>query len=75
MVTPIVLEGVPIEIRPACVVGSSPNAFADAVITLLAKAPKERRELAWRADIAAVTWERQLAPLEGLIQEAVRRHN
>jgi sugar transferase (PEP-CTERM/EpsH1 system associated) len=75
VVTPIVLEGVPIEIRPACVVGSSPNAFADAVITLLAKAPKERRDLAWRADIAAVTWERQLAPLEGLIREAVRRHN
>jgi glycosyltransferase involved in cell wall biosynthesis len=75
VVTPLVLEGVPIEIQPACIVGGSADAFAKALIAVLGQSPSERRGLAERADVAAMTWERQLAPLEGLIRAAVQRHN
>jgi sugar transferase (PEP-CTERM/EpsH1 system associated) len=75
VVTPLVLEGVPTEIRPACIVGGTPAAFAEALLTVLSQSPAQRRELSARADVAGTSWERQLAPLEDLLRQAVQRHN
>jgi hypothetical protein len=75
VVTPLVLEGVPTEIRRACVVGGGAAAFAEALVVILSQTPRERRDLAGRADVAGLSWARQLAPLEGLLRQAVQRHN
>jgi sugar transferase (PEP-CTERM/EpsH1 system associated) len=75
VVTPLVLEGVPTEIRRACVVGGGAAAFAEALVAILSQTPRERRDLAGRADVAGLSWARQLAPLEGLLRQAVQRHN
>ena len=75
VVTPLVLEGVPEEIRPACDVGRDARAFASALIAALSASPAERRARAARADVDAISWSHRLAPLEGLLRQAVQRHN
>ena len=73
VVTPAVDAGLPVEVRAACRLADAPEAFADALLDLLASAPSERRQVASRADIASISWPRRLAPLESMLRGAVRR--
>jgi sugar transferase (PEP-CTERM/EpsH1 system associated) len=77
VVTPVVREGLPDEVAAACVTADGASAFADAIVALLAMSPDERRAQALRADLAALSWERRLAPLHGILTDAhlaVTRH-
>jgi polysaccharide biosynthesis protein PslH len=70
VVTESVAEGLPAGVMPGCRVSGSPHAFAASLIDLLSLGPQERRALAARADLEALTWERQLAPLCALLEDA-----
>jgi glycosyltransferase involved in cell wall biosynthesis len=70
VVTPAVDAGLPRQVRPACLVSSDADAFATNVLTLLDRSATERRDLAARAAITELTWERQLQPLEGILVRA-----
>ena len=72
VVTPAVAEGLPAEILPACLVAASPEAFADAIVRVLALDPAARRRLAGAADVPALDWPRRLAPLRGIFEDAIR---
>jgi sugar transferase (PEP-CTERM/EpsH1 system associated) len=72
VVTPAVAEGLPPEVEPACTVGESPRQFADAIGALLRRAPSERRAVAARADLAALSWANRLRPLVPLLAAAAR---
>ena len=71
VVTPLVLDGVPAEIRPACTTARTASDFADALVDLLGRSPAERREIAGHADTASMTWERRLAGLEPMLRAAI----
>ncbi len=70
VVTSQVLEGLPREICVACRVADDAAEFAAATLTLLDLTGNERRQLAARADLDALTWDNQLAPLYGLLERA-----
>ena len=70
VVTPAVLEGLPLEARAACAVASDPDAFARRVIDFLALTPDDRRRRAALADLASLSWRDQLQPLEAIMREA-----
>jgi polysaccharide biosynthesis protein PslH len=72
IVTPVVLEGVPDEVKPACLTADGPRAFAEALRSLLARSPNERREIAGRASVDSISWERRLAEFEQILVSAVR---
>ena len=63
VITSAVAEGLPPEVRDACPVADTPEAFRRHVIDLLALTPAERHAVAARADLTALSWERQLQPL------------
>jgi sugar transferase (PEP-CTERM/EpsH1 system associated) len=71
VVTPNVMASLPPQIQPACVAASNAAEVADALVRLLALAPGARRAMADRADTASLTWDRQLAPLDALLDVAV----
>jgi sugar transferase (PEP-CTERM/EpsH1 system associated) len=71
VVTPGVFEGLPVEVRAACLAAPSARAFADAIIALLNRSPNERRALAGAADLTALSWARTLEPLRDMLTEAV----
>jgi glycosyltransferase involved in cell wall biosynthesis len=58
-----VANGLPTEVQPACRADDTPEDFAQRVIELLALEPAMRRAIAGRANLAALSWERQLEPL------------
>jgi sugar transferase (PEP-CTERM/EpsH1 system associated) len=68
VVTPEVHAGLPAEARAACVVASSAEAFTDAVVRLLTLRPDERRAMAHAAELDALTWSRQLQPLQDILR-------
>jgi sugar transferase (PEP-CTERM/EpsH1 system associated) len=70
VVTPNIFESLPDTVRPACVVGQAASDLAHAISRLLALSPTERRAMATRADVAALTWERQLEPAVRLLEDA-----
>jgi len=72
VVTPVVAEGLPVEAAAACLVAAAPDAFAAALLDLLQRAPAERRALAARADLAALSWREQCAPLFDILEQAMR---
>jgi sugar transferase (PEP-CTERM/EpsH1 system associated) len=72
VVTPAVYEGLPDEVRPACLVASSADAFAAAIVELLRRSPEERRDLVRGAPIHLLGWDRCLEPLGTLLREAAR---
>jgi sugar transferase (PEP-CTERM/EpsH1 system associated) len=63
VVTPLVADGLPAAITPGCSVASDPDGFARAVLDLLDLTPQARREVADRAELHELVWERALAPL------------
>ena len=71
VVTPVVQQGLPPEIVPACLSADSPAAFADAICRLLETSASDRRAIAARADVAALSWKRRLAPLREILMAAV----
>ena len=73
VVTTAVWEGLPDEVRPACTLADTPQAFADAVLGLLAMTPPERRAIANRANLAQLRWQARLATLVPILREAARR--
>jgi glycosyltransferase involved in cell wall biosynthesis len=62
--------GVPSEVLPACAVAETPDQFASAVVSMLALTPTERRQRAERADLSALSWDRRLSPLRGILEHA-----
>lgn len=70
VVTPNIHASLPDAIRPACVAADGAAALAEALAGLLGLTAPERRAIAGRADLRALTWERQLAPVEGLLRAA-----
>jgi sugar transferase (PEP-CTERM/EpsH1 system associated) len=70
VVTPNIMDSLPATLRPACVSASGAASLADAIVALLDMPPAERRATALRADVAGLAWERQLAPLADILQEA-----
>jgi glycosyltransferase involved in cell wall biosynthesis len=73
VVTPVVMEGLPEEVRRACVEAAEPSGFAGALLRLLAEPPAARRARAEAADLGALSWERRLAPLRALVEAAAAR--
>ena len=70
VVTPVVADGLPVQVTVACVIAGSPEAFANGLLGLLDLAPAERRALAMRADLAALGWNEQFAPLFEILEQA-----
>jgi sugar transferase (PEP-CTERM/EpsH1 system associated) len=71
-ITPPVAEGLPPEAHPACTLASTPEAFARALLELLALSPFERRARAHRASLAPLAWRERLRALPDLLEEAAR---
>jgi len=69
VVTPQVFDGLPEGIRPACTVAADAPAFSSAVVALLALSGSARRAIAGRADLAALAWPKQLAPVLDLLAD------
>ncbi len=70
VVTPAVDRGLPDHVRAACRSAEDRETFAGAVVGLLSQTPEELRALAARCDLSDLTWQRRLAPLEQMLQEA-----
>jgi sugar transferase (PEP-CTERM/EpsH1 system associated) len=72
VVTRTVGDGLPNEVLPACRIADTADAFATAVIDLLALTPTARRREAARASLASLGWPSRLAPLVALVENAAR---
>src|SRR5262249_37494313 len=70
VITPAVLDGLPATVRGACRVADTGPGFADAVLSLLALGPVERRALAAQAPLETMGWDCQLAGLLPILAEA-----
>ncbi len=73
VVTPNIISSLPATIADACVAAETADALADAIVGLLEHSPEQRRALAARAHVDALTWERQLARVPEILAEAARR--
>jgi glycosyltransferase involved in cell wall biosynthesis len=73
VVTPNIMSSLPATIADACVAAETADALADAIVGLLEHSPEQRRALAARAHVDALTWERQLARVPEILAEAARR--
>jgi polysaccharide biosynthesis protein PslH len=73
VVTPNILASLPDTIAGACLAGDTPETLAAAIADLLARSPDERRIMARRADVASLSWERQLADVPALLHQAAER--
>ncbi|HWB15839.1 MAG TPA: glycosyltransferase [Vicinamibacterales bacterium] len=71
--TTTVVDGLPTDVRPACITADTAEAFAQAVQSLLALTPEQRRARATHAAIADLGWDARLAPLEDLLLQAIGR--
>ena len=74
VITSAVAAGLPPGVLPACSVADDPDAFAAAICDRLAQSPGERREIASRATLDDLTWERRLAKLPNLLALAIARN-
>lgn len=70
VVTPVVFDGLPNEVRLACRVAATGEEFARQTLRLLRMPGDSRRALAARANCAELSWERQMAPLVDLVAQA-----
>lgn len=73
IVTPPVSEGLPPEAHGACIQAASPDAFARAIIDMLALSPDERRARARQASLAPLAWRQRLRDLPDLVRDAIAR--
>lgn len=72
VVTRDVFDGLPTAVRPACLIAGDPAEFARAVVALLGLPAADREAIVARATLGDLTVARVLAPLEGLLADAVR---
>jgi hypothetical protein len=72
-VTPVVSEGLPLEVAPAVKVAASAAEFAEVVVALLGLAPTARRTLADQAPLQRLSWSERLAPVSDLVAQAASR--
>jgi glycosyltransferase involved in cell wall biosynthesis len=71
VVSTAVAAGLPPNVvERGCLVADEPGDFARAVITLLGQPPAARRAMAAAAKVDSLSWERQLAPIEGILDRA-----
>ncbi|MBY0496292.1 MAG: TIGR03087 family PEP-CTERM/XrtA system glycosyltransferase [Cyanobacteria bacterium] len=70
VITEAVAGGLPTTAAAACRVANTPPEFAKHVIDLLNKTAAERRALALRSDLSALTWPRVLEPLVSILERA-----
>ena len=70
VITPAVMDGLPVEARGGCIAAGDPSEFARGILRLLALAPSERRAFAGRSDLAALTWDRQLQDVPAIVASA-----
>jgi polysaccharide biosynthesis protein PslH len=73
VVTSVVATGLPHDVLSGCRVADSAVAFAGAVLDCLQLAPADRRSIAERVDLSALSWASSLAPLPALLEAAVAR--
>jgi glycosyltransferase involved in cell wall biosynthesis len=73
VITSAVAAGLPPSVLPACSVADDPHAFAAAICDRLAQSPAERREIAHRATLDELTWEKRLAQLPNVLALAAAR--
>jgi sugar transferase (PEP-CTERM/EpsH1 system associated) len=71
VITTEVANGLPSQIKPACPVADGAEEFAAHIVTCLHLAPPERRAMA-NVDLSELGWDRRLAPLLALVEEAAR---
>jgi sugar transferase (PEP-CTERM/EpsH1 system associated) len=72
VVTPTVVDGLPHAVRAACIVAETPSEFARAMVALLGLPAPGREAIVARASLGDLAVGNVLAPLEGLLTEAVR---
>jgi glycosyltransferase involved in cell wall biosynthesis len=72
VVTPVVADGLPREILPACRTADGVEAFAREIGDLLARSPGERRAIAHEARTNVLSWQARLDALAGLLEAAAR---
>jgi len=72
VVTPVVADGLPNEVLPACVVAGDATGFADAIVDRLALSPQERSAVTQAADLSGLSWAQRLQPLCDVLAEAGR---
>jgi sugar transferase (PEP-CTERM/EpsH1 system associated) len=70
VITPAVNDGLPQDIRRACVVAEDAVSFASSVVELLAETPSARRRVTEEIDFEHLAWDRQLGPFAELLEEA-----
>jgi sugar transferase (PEP-CTERM/EpsH1 system associated) len=73
VVTPNIATSLPAEVLPAIRSGTGAADIAAAILSLLELSPEARRSLAARADVSPLSWNHQLAPVRGLLEDAVAR--
>jgi len=70
VITPVVAEGLPALVLPACTVAATPEEFAAAVLKYLHETPAARRALALSVDLTALTWDRTAASVYEILDAA-----
>jgi sugar transferase (PEP-CTERM/EpsH1 system associated) len=73
VVTPAVVDGIPLPARAGCEVAESATDFAHAMVGYLKLAPAARRARAMQADLKQLSWKEQMRPMVTLIEEIAAR--
>jgi glycosyltransferase involved in cell wall biosynthesis len=73
--TPVVAEGLPSCVLPACTVISTPHEFVEAVVQLLENDDAERQRRVAGADLSGFDCASQLQPLMAILERAVRKES
>ena len=71
VVTPVVLDGLPAEVRPGCVAAPDAAAFARAIVDLLDAGPVARASRVAQARMDDLGWPERLSPLRDVLEQAL----
>lgn len=71
VVTPVVADGLPMEVLSACRVAATADLFAKALVETLGLSPEARAAVAEAADLRPLAWSARLRPLSELLRQAV----
>jgi sugar transferase (PEP-CTERM/EpsH1 system associated) len=73
VVTPAVVDGLPVLARAGCEVAENARDFAQAVLASLRQDPVSRRARAMQADLQQLSWREQMRPMVDLVEEIAAR--